>query len=86
LEKYKVTEQLDASFNGLVDINPKALKSSLIIWNVFEKFITDNLAYQITSFIDSEPTLSESIKSHYVMENLYKQSHCCPVNFQSKAI
>ena len=73
LERYNVVGQLDEIYQGMSDKKSKFLKSSLIIWDTFESFITESLVSEIAQFVESEPTLGESINNHYEDKNIYKQ-------------
>ncbi|MCU8087671.1 GTP pyrophosphokinase family protein [Shewanella sp. SM21] len=76
LEEFKILERLDSIYHcytGLVSYNQK---SSIVIFDCFEKFIDENLIDKIQIFLATEQCshLGELIKSNYTTNSLYQQS------------
>jgi hypothetical protein len=74
LEQHGVIGLLDDLYQSLSGVKPKFLKSSIVIWDTYEHFVDEELVSKITQFIESEPTLADSIVSHYDTDIIYKQS------------
>jgi ppGpp synthetase/RelA/SpoT-type nucleotidyltranferase len=76
LEEYGVQQQLDALYLTFTGLQSCKQKSSIIIWDEFEKFIDEKLYEQIqTLVLDPEyGYLADKIKEQYSSNVLYRQS------------
>ncbi len=75
LEKYGIVERLDGLYLTLTGIKPYSQKSSIVIWDVFEKFIDENLIDNIQKLINDPKynVLPDIIKSRYPKNSFYQQ-------------
>lgn len=74
LEEHKIIPQLDKLYFELTGITPHNQKSSIFIWDAFEKQINDSLIESIREFLKEIPDISNAIKSKYTNTPIYQQS------------
>lgn len=74
LEEYSIIERLDGVYQSLTGIKPHFQKSSLIVWDEFEKFIDAQLIEKIVQFLSANGHLDTTIKNRYMQNNIYQQS------------
>jgi len=76
LQEYGVIDRLDGLYLSLTGIKSHAQKSSIVVWDTYEKFVDENLFESIQSmFKDSKYNgLPETIKNRYSENIFYQQS------------
>lgn len=74
LEEHSIPEKLDGIYYSITGIKPHNQKSSIVIWDAFEKFLDQDLVDSIQDLIKKNPHIPETIKKHYIDSNLYQQS------------
>ncbi|GLS27725.1 GTP pyrophosphokinase family protein [Marinibactrum halimedae] len=75
LEEFSILSRLDAIYENLTGIKPHRQKSSLAVWDSFERFIDDSLINSIqTQLIDKSESICSAIKDHYSEHIMYQQS------------
>jgi len=75
LEEHSIVKRLDNLYLTLTGINPHSQKSSIVIWDVFEKFIDENLIDNIQTLLNDPKysVLPDSIKKQYPKNSFYQQ-------------
>lgn len=75
LEEHSIVKRLDSLYLTLTGINPHSQKSSIVIWDVFEKFIDENLIDNIQKLLNDPKYsfLPDSIKKQYPKNSFYQQ-------------
>ncbi|MDO3383845.1 GTP pyrophosphokinase [Gilvimarinus algae] len=74
VEQFSVQRSLDEIYMSLTQIEPLNQKSSLAIFDCFEKFVTEDLPNDIEDFMSENSFLVDSIKSNFDSGGLYRQS------------
>lgn len=74
LEEYAILERLDGLYLTLTGIKPHHQKSSIVVWDEFEQFIDGTLIDSIQDLLNSNPSLSNTIKIRYQENSFYQQS------------
>jgi ppGpp synthetase/RelA/SpoT-type nucleotidyltranferase len=76
LQEYGVVERLDGLYLRLTGMRPYNQKSSLVVWDEYERFVDENLVGSIESLLDnpSYSFLPDSIKDKYSENIFYQQS------------
>lgn len=74
LETYGIIERLDGLYFSLTRTKSHNQKSSIVVWDAFEQFISDTLADDIQSFLNENQVISDIIKKRYTENSFYQQS------------
>ncbi len=72
--EFKIVERLDSLFLIKIGLHSYHEKSSLIIFDTFEKFITEDLIDNIDKLLNRKPYLIDKIKVKYSIFKIYQQS------------
>lgn len=72
--EFKIVEKLDTLFLNSTGLHSSSEKSSLIILDTFEKFITDDLIDNINKLLNRKPFLITKIQNKYYVFKIYQQS------------
>ncbi len=71
---FKIVERLDSLYFQKTGLHSYAEKSSLIIFDTFEKFITEDLIENIDNLLNIKPFLITKIQEKYSSFKIYQQS------------
>lgn len=74
LEEFDIKNRLDSLYLSLVGNIPVFEKSSIIIWNSYDNFITEDLIYKVQKFYQRKPFYIELIKDKSKEKSIYRQS------------
>jgi len=72
--EFKIIERLDSYFLKKIGLHSSYEKSSLIIFDTFENFITEDLVDNIDMLLDRKPFLINKIQDKYFIFKIYQQS------------
>lgn len=72
--EYKIIERLDSLFLKNTGLEPYNEKSSLILFDTFENFITIDLIENIQKLVNDKPYIIDRIKEKYIIFQIYQQS------------
>ncbi|MBJ9577487.1 Uncharacterized protein conserved in bacteria [Acinetobacter baumannii] len=72
--EFKIVEKLDSLFLIKIGLHSYSEKSSIIIFDTFEQFITEDLIDNINKLLNRKPYLIEKIKVKYSIFKIYQQS------------
>jgi ppGpp synthetase/RelA/SpoT-type nucleotidyltranferase len=74
LEEHKILEQLDGLYFTFTNIQSHNQKSTIAVWDTFERFIDENLVNKIQEMVKEFPNIPKMIKEHYAENAFYHQS------------
>lgn len=74
LEQYGIQDRLDGVYYSLTGLKPHRQKSSILIWDAFERFIDECLVDQVAEFLAKQDGLGDIIKERYAESVMYQQS------------
>ena len=74
LQEHNIQPQLDSLYHSYADIVAHNQKSSLIIWDTYERFLDESLVKKIHVFIDENYYLIDVIRDRYKEGGFYQQS------------
>ena len=74
LQEFSIINRLDNIYFNITDLKPFNKQSSLVIWDEFEEFISEELVGEIESLVNSNQNISRIIKERYSENHLYQQS------------
>ena len=74
LEEHKIIERLDGLYLSTSGIKSHNQKSSIIIWDQFERFIDEGLVDNIQAMLSKNELIPEIIKKRYSENAFYHQS------------
>lgn len=74
LEEHQVVPRLNSLYKTYTGLEPHSQKSSITIWDTYEKFIDQNLVDNINSYVEQNSFISDLIKSNYSKNSFYQQS------------
>lgn len=74
LEENQVVPRLNSLYKTYTGLEPYSQKSSITIWNTYERFLDKNLVDDINSFLEKNSYISELINSNYSRNTFYQQS------------
>lgn len=72
--EFKIIERLDSLFLNKIELHSYHDKSSLIVFDTFEKFITKDLIDNIDKLLNQKPFLIDRIQEKYSVFKIYQQS------------
>jgi ppGpp synthetase/RelA/SpoT-type nucleotidyltranferase len=74
LEEHCIMKRLDNLYNTFTGLKSHTLKSSIVIWDEYERFIDENLVDKIQIMLKKHAFLSNTIKEKYTENAFYQQS------------
>ena len=72
--EFKIIERLDSLFLNKIELHSYHEKSSLIVFDTFENFITEDLIDNIDKLLNRKPFLINKIQEKYYVFKIYQQS------------
>jgi len=76
LDEHEIIDRLDGLYLSCTNIKSHTQKSSIVVWDEYEKFIDENLVDSIQKLLNNSDYnfLSEKIKNRYSENAFYQQS------------
>lgn len=74
LKEFGVLQRLDGLYKTLTGFESHTQKSALLLWEIYERFIDENLVDRIQSFVSDTPGIADIIKGRYAENVLCQQS------------
>lgn len=76
LEEFGISKRLDGIYRSLTGLESQPLKSSIVIWDIYENYLDQDLVERIQGFLEQPQYagLSEVIIRRYTENNLYQQN------------
>ncbi|ENZ1200875.1 GTP pyrophosphokinase [Acinetobacter baumannii] len=75
ITEFKIIERLDSLYLSKIGLHSHNQKSSLIVFDAFEKFISEELIENIELLLNQHPYLINRIKARYSTISFYQQSY-----------
>lgn len=76
LEEFGISTRLDGIYRSLTGLESQPLKSSIVIWDIYENYLDNDLVERIQSFLEQPQYagLPDVIIGRYRENNLYQQN------------
>lgn len=76
LQEYGVIDRLDGLYLSLTEIKSHAQKSSIVVWDTYERFVDDSLFESIQDMFNNSiySGLTDTVKNRYSENVFYQQS------------
>lgn len=74
LQEHGIAEGLDALYVNKTGLRPLLQKSSLIVYDTYERFLDENLLESVSKFLSEHAFLSEKINERYFSQVFFRQS------------